>query len=680
MQFYARRIECKHIVWAGPLVNTSATLMVAEELRGRTCPTCGKAVRKVDFVVFEEPQPTFDEPPAPRNTRNKLKNASSKDVQKTKQHLNRLGAATDGLAAMLKESAVKLAPPDWRATLSQIPVGLLRTYEPNAECIRFKDSAMPAIVFHQGLGSFLFKMNRSILPLFRLGTMKGPATSFVEDRKTRTALQAQAVDTALEFLGVGEPRPKDLVEIPLAAMALEMPLTRTMAAFVLCHEYGHAVLNHADELRSIGSAPKFSLLERSRAMEHEADAWGQDALIGAFTGGDQFEDSLEILDELFESDASFMKQDISLAAPCGALLYFEFLDAVEERLVRHGVDIAAQAAPLSPYRRRARMSGQEGHSTHPSNKDRFQKLYGHLSKHGNFTAHTWVEAFETRLQEITGDLDGFIDRTGAVRGRKLASRIRWGRKAKRKPGSWRDTVDRLDDRDDLRIKLQNALQAVEGQGTYRSLDQNQVGRHLRDLETRAMRHFRKGEHAEAESIFTQILDRGETIESVPLYSMLGASREELGDLDGAIAAHRRCLELIPGSDYAAMSGLYLGNILLHKKNDMDGAEEPLRAATASSIPDVRLHATLSLGTIAHGRDDVENALRLYREVYQQRDTELTMFPEVPAHAALNIGGVLEERGQFTEARKMLEFARDHLADDPRNRAIAERHLRAIRGR
>jgi Flp pilus assembly protein TadD len=678
MQFYARRAECKHIVWAGPLVSTAATLNVADELRGRSCPTCGKVVGKVDFVVFEEPQPTFDEPPAPRNAVNKLKKASNSDAKKTRRHLERLRAETGGLAATLKESALKMAPPDWQGTLSKVPVGVLQTYEPNAECIRFNDSAMPAIVFHQGLGGFLFKMNRSVFPLVRMGTMNGAATTFVEDKKSRAALQVQAVDTALEFLGVGGPRSKDLVEIPMIARAIEMPLTRTMAAFVLCHEYGHAVLNHADELRAIGGGSSFSLLERSRAMEYEADAWGQDALIGAFTGGRRFEESLGILDDLLPSNSALLKQDISLAAPCIALLYFEFLDVVEARLAEHG---AAQVATLSPYRRRARMSREEDSSTHPSNKDRFRALYDHLSKHGNFTAHTWVEAFETRLEEIMGDLDGSIDRTRAVRGKRLTSRLPWGRRTKRKPESWRDTVNQLDDRNDLRIKLQKAFQAAEnsGSGTYMSLDQEEVGRHLKMLEDKAMQHYRRQEHSEAERLFMQILDYGETIDSVTLYPMLGASRQAQGDRDGAVAAYRRCIELVPGSDFAAHSGLMLGMMLIDEDDDR-GAEAPLEAAIASSAADVRLQATYLLGTIAHRRDNVDEALRLYRQVYSERNTKLDIFPRVPALAALNIGGALEVRGEFAQAVKMFEYARGHLTDDSANLAIAEQHLRAIRSR
>ncbi|MEU5870584.1 tetratricopeptide repeat protein [Glycomyces sp. NPDC047369] len=677
MQFYVRRQECKHIVWAGPLVNTAATLNVADELRGRKCPTCGETVGKVDFVVFKETQPTFDEAPAPRNTVNRLKRATSRDVKRTRSHLERLRADGGGLAATLRESALKLTPPDWQDTLSKIPVGVLNTYEPNAECIRFKDSPMPAIVFHQGLGGFLFKMNRSVFPLIRMGSMRGTATAFVKDEKTRRALRVQAVDTALEFLGVGAPRPKDLVDIPMVAKAIEMPLTRTMAAFVLCHEYGHAVLNHADELRSVGGGSIFSIMERSRAMELEADAWGQDALIGAFTRGARLEESLRILDDLFTTDAGLVKQDISHAAPCIALLYFEFLDTVEARLAEHG---AARAATSSPYRRRARMAETGPQSTHPSNKDRFQALYGHLSEHGNFSAHTWVEAFEMNLEEITSDLDRLMDQTGSVPGKRMASRFPWARKAKRKSESWRNNMDSLEGRDDLRVKLENAFQSLEADGgDSMHLDQAEVERHLKRLEERAMKHYNRGEHAEAAALFTQILDRGETLDSVPLYSMLGASREELGDIEGAKAAYRRCLELVPGSDFAYMSALALGAILEDEGDDR-GAEAAFTTATGSSLNDVRLRATFKLGVIAHDRRDIEKALRLYRQVYRERDAELSIFPETPSHAALNIGSIHEGRGEFREAVKMFVYARNHLPHDSRGFAIAEEHLAAIRSR
>ncbi len=682
MQFFARRLECKHIVWAGPLVDTRVTLNVADGLRGRSCPTCGEIVRKVDFVGVKKSTSTFDEPPAPRNAENKLKKASNADVKKTQQRLAGLGAETGGLAADLKEAALGLTPPQWRGTLAKIPVGILQTYEPNAECIRFKDSAMPAIVFHQGLSGYLFQMNRSIFPLLRMVSMSGGTINrFVEDEKTRSALRVQAVDTALQLLGVGKPRSKVLVEIPMVAKCLEMPLTKTMAAFVLCHEYGHAVLNHADDLRSVGCDSKFYLLERSRAMEFEADTWGQDAVIGAFTGGKNLEPSLAMLDDLFPGGAPELKQDISHVAPCVALLYFEFLEVIEERLARHGIDVAAQDALT---RRRARMAGNKApeHSTHPSNKERFQALYAHLSEHSNFTTHTWVGAFEGLLDEIKDDLDKLIDKTGAVAGKRLTRRFQWPRsKTKRESSSWRDTITHIDDDDDTRIKLQEAFQKLDRtEGRFLELDEAEVRRRVEEQKNRAEAHYQKKEYAEAEKIYTQILLSGETTESVPLYPLLGKCREQLGDQQGAIAAYRRCLELVPGSDFAAMCGFFLGRILLFDKNDPSGAETALTAATTSHVLDFRAMAMFWLGTIAHDRGHVEAALRSYRDIYALRDSEFTLLPSLIPRAALNIGGVLEERGQFAEAAKMFECARDHRAIDPKDRAVAEQHLRAVRGR
>lgn len=682
MQFFARRTECKHIVWAGPLVNTAATLNVADEIRGRSCPTCGEVVHKVDFVAIRQSTSAFDEPPAPRNTENKLKKASNTDVRKTQRRLAELGAETDGLATDLKDTAIKLTPPGWRGTLARIPVGRLWTYEPNAECITFQDSAMPAIVFHQGLAGYLFKMNRSIFPLIRLGSMNGGLTSFVKDQKSRSALQVQAVDTALEFLGVGRARSKVLVEIPTIARFLEMPLTRIMSTFVLCHEYGHAVLNHADELRAVGRDSKVYLLERSRAMEFEADTWGQDATIGAFTGGQNGEPTLAMLDDLFASDATLMKQDMCLAAPCVTLLYFEFLDVIEERLARHGVDVTAQSAPLHGYRRRARMASPaaQEHSTHPSNEERFHALYAHLSEHGNFTAHTWVEGFEVLLDEIKDDLDKLVDRTGAVAGKRLTRRFQWPRSTpKRESSSWRDTVTHIDGDDDARRKLEEALRDIDVEGQALQLDEAELRRHFDEQKRRAQAHYEKKEFAEAEKIYTRILDSGETAESVPLYSLLGMCREELGDQRGAIAAYRRCMEIVPGSDHAALCAFSLGRILLFDKKDLAGAETALTAATTSHSADLRLQAMFWLGEMAHNRRDIDVAMRWYRKIWAERDAELDLFPTVVAHAALNIGSVLQYRGRFGEARKMFEYARDHRGIEPSNRATAEEHLRTIRG-
>jgi hypothetical protein len=284
MQFFARRMECKHIIWAGPLVDTAATLNVADELHGRSCPACGEIVRKVDFVAIKKSMSTFDEPPAPRNAENKVKKASNADVKKTQQRLAGLGAETGGLAADLKEAALGLTPPQWRGILAKIPVGILQTYEPNAECIRFKGSAMPAILVHQGLAGYLFKMNRSIYPLIRIGSMDGDVTSFVDDQKTRSALRVQAVDTALEFLGVGKPRSKALVEIPVVARftrfrsnvsnssvgkSMRMPITSYMRLRV-CRSPISAVAANAPcsvlNRRTLSSSPRRFSAARSPTM------------------------------------------------------------------------------------------------------------------------------------------------------------------------------------------------------------------------------------------------------------------------------------------------------------------------------------------------------------------------------------------------------------------------------
>ncbi|ANY07875.1 tetratricopeptide repeat protein [Pseudonocardia sp. HH130630-07] len=676
MQAFVRRAECGHIVWAGPLVDTAALLAVADELRGGSCPTCGETVRRVEFtVVRAEGGGTFDTPPAPRNRENRLRRASRADAARTRRSLARLGADTTGLAADLKDAALGLAPPRWRADLRKIPVGILPTYEPNAECITFADSAVPAIVVHQGLAGYLFGMNRSVFPLLRTGSIGGGAgTPFVTDERTRGALRVQAVDTALQFLGVGPLRPAGLVGIPTVVRFLTMPLTRIMSAFVLCHEYGHAVLRHADDLHPAGPGSGFSLLERSRAMEFEADTWGQDAVIGAFSGSANLEPGLAMFDDLFTGDSAPLKKDVSLAAPCVALLYFEFLDVVEERLGRHGVTVAGRDAPT---RRRARAAGDR--STHPSNHDRFRALYAHLTEHGNFSAHTWVEPFESFLGDIRDDLDVLIDRTGAVPGTRFAPRFRWlrRRRPERASGSWREPMADGGD-PGLRRALEAGLSNASGEPLQ--LDAEVLRRHYERQTRRAQQHYDAGEYADAERLFSAVLDGGETVDSVALYPLLGMSREQLGDVEGAIAAYRRCMEVVPGSEHAAASGFCLGKMLWLDRADPDGAEPALRAALASENVDFRAQALLWLGTIAHGRRDVDEALRRYREVYALRGQALGIVPDVVPKAALNIGGVLENRGRRADAVRMFEYARDHPALDAPNRRIAEQRLRGLRGR
>jgi tetratricopeptide (TPR) repeat protein len=187
------------------------------------------------------------------------------------------------------------------------------------------------------------------------------------------------------------------------------------------------------------------------------------------------------------------------------------------------------------------------------------------------------------------------------------------------------------------FKLQEALQNLEGQGQMSQtlkLDEAELRRRFEERKNRAEAHYQKEEHAKAEKIYTQILDSGETTESVQLYPLLGMCSEQLGDLQGAIAAYRRCLEIVPGRDVAAMCGFSLGRILWFDKKDPGGAERALTAATTSQILDIRVQAMFWLGTIAHDRRDVEAALRRYRDIYALRDSEFTLFPSVIPLAAL----------------------------------------------
>jgi tetratricopeptide (TPR) repeat protein len=348
-----------------------------------------------------------------------------------------------------------------------------------------------------------------------------------------------------------------------------MPLTRTMSAFLLSHEYGHAVLNHADELKQAG---KLLVLERSRAMEHEADAWGQDAVIGAFNGGKPVDNSLDML---ASDGAADIQRDIAQAAPCIALLYFEFLDTVQERI-----------------------GDRDDPGTHPSNQDRFHALYAHLSKHGNFGAHTWVESFERMLNELRDDLDRLIDKTGAVP--KRGWKPKWSWKPKRSTASWRRGYSTLEGDDEKRRRLEERLRDAETRSTELKLDEAELWRRFERLKGEAEKHYDKQEYAQAERIYRQILEGGETLDTVPLYPMLGCCREQIGDIDGAIAAHRRCLELVPGSDFAAMSGYFLGGLLLDR-DDLDGAKTALTAALTSHIPTMREQARAGLDWIEQRR-------------------------------------------------------------------------------
>lgn len=669
MQFFARRSECGHIVWAGPLADTAATLQVSDRLRGGTCPSCRGPVRTVEFIGVRDAGSSFDSAPAPRNAVNKLRKATKADARRCRERLLAMGADVGGLAADLARAARGLTPQAWRAALARIPVGVLDTREPNAECIRFAGVDTPAIVIHQGLASYLHGMNRSLVPLLRVGALgeEDAATHLVENPRTRQALRVQAVHLALDFLGVGRPAPAGLVEVPDLVRFVEMPLTRTMAAFVLCHEYGHAVHNHADDLRGLAGQPRASVLERSRAMELEADVWGQDAVTGAFVHG-ALEPSLAVLDDLFGGGVPDLKADVSHAAPCLALLLFGLLDTVEDRLAAHGV--VAAVPETAPLGRRAR---GDADSTHPSNQERFLALHAHLRGNAGPGAQSWVDGYGRLVDELVDDLDATIDRTGAL-DRRLRSRLGWLRRRRPvPPAPPRDSgVTTLADDPDLRGRLEAALDAVPGDTV--ALDPAVLQRRFAERRRRADACLERQEYREAARLYGEILDDGETADSIALYPSLALCRERLGDLAGAEAAYRRSMDVAEGSDAAAWSGLLLGQILMFERGDRSGARAPLTIAAGSGVTDVRVQATLWLGMIAHDEQDHDTALRLYREVYDGGSAELTIFTRAVPVAALNIGSLLRHRGRTGEAARMLVVARDHPDSDAGDREAARQWL------
>jgi tetratricopeptide (TPR) repeat protein len=298
-------------------------------------------------------------------------------------------------------------------------------------------------------------------------------------------------------------------------------------------------------------------------MEHEADTWGQDAVIGAFTGGKRFEKSLDIFDQLAPAGGgAILKQDISYAAPCIALLHFEFLDTVAGRLAESGIGVAR---PLSPAT-----------STHPSNRDRFEAMHAHLSRNAGFSSHTWVSAFEDLLNDIKSDLDRFLDRTGSV-GRRLSPRF-WRRsRPTPAPAPWGTPIPQM--RDDDRILMQKALGKVGGDQV--PLDRAAVLQRFERKRDEAHKLYDEGDFAGAERALTRLVEHHETADSVGLYPLLGRCREEIGDRAGAMTAYRRCLEVLPDSDPATIAAFLLGRILLVENNDIEGAKAAFTIAATS---------------------------------------------------------------------------------------------------
>jgi len=129
---------------------------------------------------------------------------------------------------------------------------------------------------------------------------------------------------------------------------------------------------------------------------------------------------------------------------------------------------------------------------------------------------------------------------------------------------------------------------------------------------------------------------------------LGVALAERGDVDGALAAYRKALELKP--DYA-VARCNIGLSLLKNRNDLDGAVAAHREAIRLAPNSV--FARLSLGTIMQSRGNLDEAVRLFREAI---DID-------PDNAAIHssLGGALGTRGDWSDA---VDAYRDAVARNP----------------
>jgi tetratricopeptide (TPR) repeat protein len=169
------------------------------------------------------------------------------------------------------------------------------------------------------------------------------------------------------------------------------------------------------------------------------------------------------------------------------------------------------------------------------------------------------------------------------------------------------------------------------------------------------------------------------------HTNLGTALMAQGDLEGAIAAYRRALALDPK---LAMAHYNLGNAL-YTKGDLAGAIAAFRQATALDPTFAPAHA--NLGTALKAQGDLEGAIAAYRRALDlnpklaqahynlgvalatKGDLEgavaayrraLDLNPKY-AEAHCNLGHALRDQGQFRAALQALRRGHDLGAKDPR---------------
>lgn len=165
---------------------------------------------------------------------------------------------------------------------------------------------------------------------------------------------------------------------------------------------------------------------------------------------------------------------------------------------------------------------------------------------------------------------------------------------------------------------------------------------------------------DSESLWTHAIAVGHPSSAAHLSCGHLAGRENR--LDDAIAHYRAALDLKPDYGYAWLS---LGN-KLYTKRRLAEAEEAYRQAAHHMVE--KHSPYIMLGQVHFDMGRLDDAIASFRMAVQYVDPPGS--PDFNPHPYLLLGSALRNKGEFAEARQMLEIARQH----PKTQSEAETEL------
>jgi tetratricopeptide (TPR) repeat protein len=401
MRAFFRARPCSHFIFIQTLGSLSEMNEISANLRGIPCDICGCVVDDVDVLTdpdtFQKQIQLESTPDQARLALDFTRHFLAEDKKKSQLLLRAIGGRPTRGIEVARRAVLKRVPTSMQEKLSLIPVGLHSSHSPNAKTIFFRnESTVPIIVFHWGLTSYIFRMNISILPTLPITCIGEEQKEFKgvgrptlgEDDGTR-----MSIDAVKRFL-FEDVQVVDMPPLTDPHKALEMALHRTIAMFVLAHEYGHAVLAHNTALAQY--VDNSEAYERAVQAEFEADVWAQDLVSGRFAPGRSTLRS-DPVSELADSDM------IVQAAPLVFFLYAEFLNRFELAAPNSlNSDYAARSIPAL----REALSLARSRDDHPQPMERFARMQELLESRGHWQARTLVrvvsDVVSSRLEALFG--------------------------------------------------------------------------------------------------------------------------------------------------------------------------------------------------------------------------------------------------------------------------------------